>query len=255
MKLCIGIDPSVAILRSWGLPETAEGAASFAHRLLDLAAETSLAIKPQVAYFEQFGPAGYIALAALIAEARDRGVWVLADAKRTDIGSTSAAYARAWFGLGAPLRADALTATAYMGLGAIMPMIEAAAEDGGQVFVVARSSNPEGNVLQTSGAPAVWEALMAELEGVNRQFSKPVAGAVVGATQVPELQRCHDLAPSVPLLCPGVGAQGADLADLALLPAPLKARMILPISRGIAKAGPEPEALRAALQNYLQQLG
>lgn len=255
MRLCIGIDPSTHLLRAWGLPESADGAASFSHRLLDLAAQTGVAIKPQVAYFEQFGPAGYIALAALIAEARDRGVFVLADAKRTDIGSTSAAYARAWFGHEAPLRTDALTATAYMGLGAIAPMIEAAAEDGGQVFVVARSSNPEGNALQSSGQPPVWEALMAELEVVNRKYGKPIAGAVVGATQVSELQRCNILAPSVPLLCPGVGAQGATVEQMAALPTDLKARMILPISRALAQAGPDPEALRARLGDFLHQLG
>ncbi len=255
MRLCIGIDPSLASLAAWGLPETAEGAGRFAHCLLDLAADAGLPIKPQVAYFEQFGPAGFIALAALIAEARDRGVWVLADAKRTDIGSTSAAYARAWFGEAAALRADALTATAYMGLGAIMPMIQAAADDDGQVFVVVRSSNPEGKALQSHGTPPVWQGLMAELEALNKTLTKPVVGAVVGATQLQELKTCHDLAPSVPLLCPGVGAQGADLAALLALPKALKERMILPISRGISGAGPDPKSLKDALHSYLSQLG
>ncbi len=251
MKLCIGIDPSLSILQAWGLPQTAEGAASFAATLLDLADSHRLPIKPQVAYFEQFGPAGFQVLAEIIAQARQRDIWVLADAKRTDIGSTSAAYARAWFGPSAAMRANALTATAYMGLGAIMPMIEAAAEDGGQVFVVARSSNPEGEALQTTGRPAVWETLMTELEVVNQRFGAPVTGAVVGATQAKELHLCNDLAPNVPLLCPGVGAQGADLANLIKLPSDLKARMILPISRGIAKAGPSAGALKAALTGYL----
>lgn len=254
MQLCIGIDPSLSILQAWGLPETAEGAASFAHRLLDLAERAELGVKPQVAYFEQFGPAGFQVLAETIAEARNRGIWVLADAKRTDIGSTSAAYARAWFGPDAPLRAHALTATAYMGLGAIQPMIDAARADGGQVFVVVRSSNPEGDRLQTQGEPPLWQRLLAEIQAQNQTFSQPVIGAVVGATQLSELEQCQAIGPSVPLLCPGVGAQGADLAQLVKLPPELKARILLPISRAIAKAGPSPEALNAALQGYVDQL-
>ncbi len=254
MQLCIGIDPSLALLQAWGLPQDANGAGLFAQELLNLAEDAKVMIKPQVAYFEQFGPAGFQVLADLIRDARERGVFVLADAKRTDIGSTSAAYARAWFGPGAPLRANALTATAYMGLGAIMPMIDAAAEDGGQVFVVVRSSNPEGEALQTTGLPAVWETLMTELEVVNQRFGAPVAGAVVGATQAKELHLCNGLAPNVPLLCPGVGAQGADLASLIKLPSDLKARMILPISRGIAKVGPGAGALKVALTGYLGEI-
>lgn len=254
MQLCIGIDPSLSILQAWGLPQTAAGAGGFAHRLLDLAQAHRLPIKPQVAYFEQFGQPGFQVLADLITEARQRGVWVLADAKRTDIGSTSAAYARAWFGDEAPLRSQALTATAYMGLGAIQPLIEAARADGGQVFVVVRSSNPEGDRIQTQGEPPLWQRLLAEIEAQNQAFGQPVVGAVMGATQRDELAQCQAIAPSVPLLCPGVGAQGADLASLARLPAALKQRIILPISRGIAGAGPKPEALDQVLQSYLSQL-
>lgn len=254
MKLCIGIDPSIQTLSAWGLDQSAFGAADFAKALLAVAADTGCMIKPQVAYFEQFGAEGFVVLEELFADARTLGVPVLADAKRTDIGSTSAAYARAWFGEGAPMRANSLTATAYMGLGAIRPMIDAAHADGGQVFVVVRSSNPEGNAFQTQGEPEVWEALISEINELNQELGASTVGAVVGATQIPELQHCQQLAPTVPLLCPGLGAQGADMSELKALSPELRARMIMPISRGISSVGPDQAALLQVAQSWNAQL-
>ena len=93
--LCLGIDPHPELLTSWGLPATADGLAAFCD--ICVAAYDGFAVvKPQVAFFEAYGSAGYAVLERTMAELRARGVLVLADAKRGDIGTTMAAYAAAW---------------------------------------------------------------------------------------------------------------------------------------------------------------
>ena len=106
---CAGIDPSESILAHWRLPYSSEGALRFGSAIIEAAAQSIQVIKPQVAYFEQFGAAGYAALAQIIEEARNLGLLVIVDAKRGDIGSTSDAYGRAWFGDAAPMQAELVT--------------------------------------------------------------------------------------------------------------------------------------------------
>ncbi|MGB7112752.1 MAG: orotidine-5'-phosphate decarboxylase, partial [Mycobacterium sp.] len=111
--LCLGIDPHPELLRAWDLPISADGVAAFSEICVQAYADFAV-VKPQVAFFEAYGAAGYLVLERTIAALRDAGVLVLADAKRGDIGSTMAAYAVAWAG-DSPLAADAVTATPYLG--------------------------------------------------------------------------------------------------------------------------------------------
>src|SRR3954466_6382505 len=110
--LCLGIDPAAGPPEGAGLPDDPEGAERFAGALLDAALDSVAAVKPQMAYFQRFGPAGLEALARICQRTRASGVPVIVDAKRSDIGSTMAGYGQAYFGARAPLQADAVTLTA-----------------------------------------------------------------------------------------------------------------------------------------------
>ena len=145
---CAGIDPSAGLLARWGLPDDASGLSAFGARCVEAFAGVVGVVKPQVAFFERHGAAGMAALEEVITAAADAGILVIADAKRADIGSTMEAYAEAWVGPKSPLRADAVTAVAYLGLGSLEPLFQLAAANGRGVFVVVRTSNPEGRSVQ-----------------------------------------------------------------------------------------------------------
>ena len=244
---CVGIDPSAAALAAWGLPDDADGALRFGRRLVEATDGTGAVVKPQVACFERFGSRGYAALETLIAEARRAGVPVIADAKRADIGSTIEAYSRGWLGEGAPMRADAVTAVPYLGLGSLAPLLDRAHGAGAYVFVVIRSSNPEGARVQLHGQPPLWVRLMEEMEALGTRYTPGFPGAVIGATNPAELREAARLAPAARLLVPGIGAQGGRLEDIAALPPAARERLVLNASRSIAERGPDVVALREAI--------
>jgi len=146
--LCVGVDPSRELLESWDRDDTVDGVEFFARATLDSVVGTAAAIKPQVAFFERFGSAGYRVLEQLISDARDADVMVVADAKRGDFAITNAGYAEAWLSERSPLRVDAVTASPYLGVDALAPLISLAQESARGVFVLVATSNPEGRVLQ-----------------------------------------------------------------------------------------------------------
>lgn len=248
--LCVGIDPSAAQLEAWGLAPTAVGAERFALATIEAVAGRVAAVKPQVAFFEQFGGRGMIVLERVLHDARQAGLLVVADAKRSDIGSSTQAYAAGWLEAGSPFTCDALTLTAYLGVGALQPALDAASASGRGVFVVARSSNPEGLVLQeatTATGRSVEDLVLAELAAANAALGVDGCGplgAVVGATRSAST---FDLALlRGPYLIPGVGAQGATAADVAKRFAGVDPRTLLVNqSRSIAAAGPGVPELRA----------
>ena len=108
-RLCVGIDPHAALLQAWGLEDSVVGLAEFSRRCVEAFADTAALVKPQVAFYERYGSAGFRVLEATLAALRDAGCLTVADAKRGDIGSTMAGYADAWLGEHSPLRADAVT--------------------------------------------------------------------------------------------------------------------------------------------------
>lgn len=247
---CIGIDPTPTALGSWQLEDTADGALAFGRQLVDVADGLVSVVKPQVAYFERFGPDGFTALSRLISEARERGLLVIADAKRGDIGASCEAYAQAWLGSRAPMQVDALTVSPYLGVPTLFPFFERAAEAGAYVFVVARSSNPEGSKLQSTGDRSVWLQVLDGVAEWSVRHSKRTVGAVVGATTPSELGSALSLLPEAIFLAPGIGAQGASVGAIST-GSLATARIVVSSSRGIAAEGPDAEALRMAARAQL----
>jgi orotidine-5'-phosphate decarboxylase len=256
--LCAGIDPSAALLASWKLSDDAAGLRAFCAACVEGFADVVSVVKPQVAFFERHGAAGLAELERFIAEASAAGLIVIADAKRGDIDSTAAAYADAWLGAASPLAADAVTVHAYLGLGALAPLVDLGAANGRGVIVVARSSNPEGRDLQqavTAGGTAVEDMLLAEIAELNGSPGVPAGtvGAVVGATLEPSAFALSQLGGVI--LAPGLGAQGAGPADVAARFAGCRAGTVLPSSsRGLLKEGPDPAALRDSARSLNREL-
>ena len=251
--LCVGLDPSAGLLAKWGLEDSAEGVEAMSRTTLEAVAEVAAAVKPQVAYFERHGSQGIAALERVIAEARSAGLLVVADAKRGDIDATMAAYGEAWLADSSPLAADALTVTAYLGLGAMSQVAELARATGRGLFCVVASSNPEGRGLQeatTATGRRVEEQLLEELAAwnaaeVNEGAAVGSFGAVVGATRTAGTLALGSL--NGPYLVPGVGAQGATAKDVGALFSQVAPHSVLVnASRSILAEGPDAGAVRRA---------
>jgi orotidine-5'-phosphate decarboxylase len=230
--------------------ETATAVLAHSLALIDAAAPACVAAKPQHAFFEQLGFAGWLALEHVVAHARAAGLLVIADAKRGDVPSTAAAYSRALTGPPPGLGADAITANPLMGRDALAPLLDGARARGAGAFLLVRTSNPgAADVLDlelADGRP-LWEQLArmtAEL-GDAPPAAGPAGGppplsdvgAVTGATAPEHLARMRELMPHTPFLLPGIGAQGGDVGALAPAFAPGRAAGLVSASRSIAGAG------------------
>jgi orotidine-5'-phosphate decarboxylase len=252
--LCLGIDPHPELLRAWDLPVSPEGLARFSEICVRAYAGFAI-VKPQVAFFEAYGSAGFAVLEHTMAALRDAGVLVLADAKRGDIGSTMAAYAQAWAGDG-PLAADAVTASPYLGFGSLQPLLDLAAANRRGVFVLAATSNPEGASVQRAIAPGgrtVAQSVVDAATAVNRaRAPEPGSvGVVVGATLdvVPDLSQLEG-----PVLVPGVGAQGGRPEALGGLGGARPGQVLPAVSREVLRAGPDVAAIRAASEKLRDEV-
>lgn len=258
-KLCVGIDPHPHILEAWGLHDTAAGALDMGRIIVDQIINAGVSIiKPQVAFFERHGSAGMGSLATLIQEARGRGLTVIADAKRGDVGSTVSAYADAWLASGSDLEADALTAVAFQGVGSIEPMCEAAEHHGKGLFVLVNTSNPDGWELQAarvSTGQTLAQHLFDNLASRrDASASTDWLGAVIGATMGPD-ERSVDPGDGRGLwiLAPGFGAQGATLSQLTSIFGAAAPRVIPTVSRSVTRGGPDHVA--SLIAKHLQELG
>ncbi|MGA9873840.1 MAG: orotidine-5'-phosphate decarboxylase, partial [Rhodococcus sp. (in: high G+C Gram-positive bacteria)] len=149
-RLCVGIDPHPALLEKWGLPRDADGLEAFAEICVEAFVGEVALVKPQVAFFEAYGSAGYAVLERTISVLRDAGTLVVADAKRGDIGSTMSAYADTWLGEDSPLSSDAVTVSPYLGFDSLTETVARASKRGRGLFVLARTSNPEGAAVQNA---------------------------------------------------------------------------------------------------------
>ncbi len=253
--LCVGIDPHRELLQAWGLDDSAAGAREFGLRVVAAAAGRVGVVKPQVAFFEQYGAAGYSALEEVMAAARDAGLVLIADAKRGDIGSTMAGYASAWLDRGAPLEADAVTLSPYLGPDSLRETITGALRRGKGVFVLAATSNPEARPVQSA---VTADDAAADDETVAQRVARdcgwynvgtpgplgPV-GVVVGATvDRRELGLSDIVLAGTPVLAPGFGAQGADPSDLPRLFGYISSQVIASESRSVLSAGPDEIAAR-----------
>jgi len=228
---------------SWA--ETAAAYGRFCRGVIDVVAPLVPAVKPQAAFFEQLGPDGMTVLAEVIAYAQQNGLLVILDGKRNDIGSTATAYAQGMLGSGgqSPWGADALTVSPYLGDDSLQPFIDVACQRAAGVFVLVKTSNPGGKMLQDlvaegtvpfsprrklgqsplTQAPAKKQPIYRHVaDYVERQAAATVAacgygavGAVVGATYPAQLAELRAAMPHTLFLVPGFGSQGGTARDVA----------------------------------------
>jgi orotidine-5'-phosphate decarboxylase len=205
--LCVGLDPEPA-----KFPGAWRGDASkifdFCARIVDATADQVIAFKPQIAYFAAYRAEDQLERLMDHMHRQAPQVPVILDAKRGDIGSTAEQYAREAF---ERYNADAVTLSPFMGWDSVAPYLK---YEGKGAFLLCRTSNPGGDDLQNQrlasveGQPRVYEHVARLAQGpwnLNGQL-----GLVVGATYPAEIERVRELAPTLPLLIPGVGAQGGD---------------------------------------------
>jgi orotidine-5'-phosphate decarboxylase len=195
----------------------------FSEALIEEARGLAGVVKPQVAFFEQLLEAGFDAFVQVCRRAAAAGLLVIADVKRSDIGSTAEAYAQAYLapqGGSAPLAA-AVTVNPYLGRDGLDPFVKAAAAHGGGVFVLVKTSNPSSSDYQDrdSGGRRLFEIVADDVEAMSRATAARggygIVGAVVGATHPEELARLRSRMKSAWLLVPGYGAQGAGAREAA----------------------------------------
>jgi orotidine-5'-phosphate decarboxylase len=259
--LCVGIDPHASLLADWGLGDDIAGLERFTRTVVDALAERVAVLKPQSAFFERFGSRGIAVLERAVADARAAGALVLMDAKRGDIGSTMAAYAAAYLDPASPLFSDAVTVSPYLGFGSLRPALDAARANGAGVFVLALTSNPEGAEVQHAIRPdgtTVAASVLARLRAENAEEARDGRlgsyGAVVGATLGGAAGRAGaDLAIDGPLLAPGIGAQGATLADLPEVFGAAVRNVVPSVSRGVLRHGPDTVSLVGAAARMADQ--
>lgn len=254
---CAGLDPSLEILKQWALKPDARGLEAFNDICTEALAQHPVPVKLQMAFYEQFGARGIAALQNTIRTLKQLGCAVILDAKRGDIGSTAAAYAQAWLGSDSASAVQAITVHPYLGMGALQSFFDAASERDALVFVVVRSSNPEGSELQQAqraDGTSVAESLCDEIAKINHQHGKAVAAAVLGATLGSEFTSLATRLQGAPILAPGIGAQGVTLADFAEVAGTHINQCILPVSRALLASGPDPQQLAQAVASYSNQV-
>lgn len=235
-----GLDPKLSYIpqyiRDAAVAEhgkTLEGAAAallaYNKGLIDALCDIVPAVKPQAAYYEMYGWQGVKALAETIAYAREKGMFVITDGKRNDIGTTMEAYATAHLGTtdvfgetADAFGADALTVNGYLGTDGIKPLLGVCAEKDKGVFVLVKTSNPSSGELQDQkleSGRTVYETMGAFCEAwgeaVMGQYGYSGVGAVAGATYPAQLGEMREKAPHTFFLVPGYGAQGGGADDVA----------------------------------------
>lgn len=238
--LCVGLDPDFA-----RIPEHLKGEEdpvwAFCRAIVDATAPFVCAFKPQIAYFAAMGAEKTLERVIAYIHEKHPDIPVILDAKRGDIGSTARQYAKEAF---VRYKADAVTVSPYMGYDTITPYLEY--QDKG-VIILCRTSNPGG---------ADIEELVCDGEMIYERIARLAAGPwnttrqlglVVGATQPAEIARVRKIAPSLPLLVPGIGAQGGDVnAAVAAGLDAAGAGMIINSSRAIIFAGKDENFVQAA---------
>ena len=204
--------------------------AEFHALVIDAVADLVPLVKPQLAFFEQYGSAGVEAFENTVANARERGLLVIADGKRNDISSTAEAYAAAFLGktdiLGDKrpvFDADAATVTPYLGRDSLQPFVDACAAYGKGIFVVLKTSNPGSRDFQDQPVAATGRPLYESIAAAVEELGGALAGesgyssigAVIGATFPEDGRKLRSLMPRAIILVPGYGAQGGSAESAA----------------------------------------
>lgn len=211
-----------------GLKGACEAIYQFNVGLMDALCDIVPAVKPQAAYYENLGWQGMEMLERTIRYAKSKGLFVIADIKRGDIGSTATAYAEGWLS-GASIEgqqfksfdADCVTLNGYMGSDSIKPFLEAAKAEDKCAFVLVKTSNPGSGELQdvkTADGRTVYQVMGALNEsiaaGTEGKYGFTMAGAVTGATYPEQIRQLRADLPHTFFLVPGYGAQGGTAADV-----------------------------------------
>jgi orotidine-5'-phosphate decarboxylase len=253
-RAIVGLDPRVDQMPVFLRENGPYAAITACHELvIDAVADLVPAVKPQLAFFEQYGVAGMQAFENTVLAARQRGLLVIADGKRNDISSTAEAYANAYLGPDA-FNCDAITVTPYLGRDSLEPFVEVCKKHGKGLFVVLKTSNPgskdfEDQRLESSGRP-----LYEKIAGVIQELGDDAIGesgyssigAVIGATFPEEGRRLRELMPKSLILVPGYGAQGGSAKAAAECFNEDGLGAIVNSSRGITYAFGDPEISRDA---------
>jgi orotidine-5'-phosphate decarboxylase len=241
-QLVVGLDPRPDLL-----PVEVRGDVTrFCCGVIDAVAPHTVAVKPQLAFFEALGVEGPAACEEVCAYARSAGLLVILDGKRGDIGSTARAYAAAYLeprAEGGVPAADALTVNPYLGRDSVDPYLAACRRNGVGIFCVVKTSNAGGAEVQdlalSDGRP-VWHhvALLVSEWGADLVGDRGLSsvGAVVGATHPRAVGEARRLLPQAVLLLPGVGAQGATPADVARAFTSGPASALVNVSRSVMYA-------------------
>lgn len=235
--ICIGLDPMLNFIpehikeeafaiKGESLEAVAEAIYNFNKAIVDECFDLIPAVKPQVAMYEQFGIAGLIAYEKTVTYCQEKGLLVIGDVKRGDIGSTSAAYATAHLGkinVGSktfePFHSDFLTVNPYMGSDSINPFVDECVKNDKGLFVLVKTSNPSSGEFQDrliDGKPLYEHVASKVMEWGERSMDGEYSnvGAVVGATYPQMSEILRKIMPNTYFLVPGYGAQGATAADL-----------------------------------------
>ncbi len=216
-----GLDPLVdyvpeSLVSGDSLEAKAEDILNFNKGLIDALCDIVPAVKPQSAYYELLGWQGVRAFYETVAYAQSKGMYVIADAKRNDIGSTAGAYSKAFF---ETLGSEALTVNGYLGYDGVEPFVK----DGKMIFVLVKTSNPGSGQLQDLKLES-GKTIYEQMGGYVEEWGKPSigeygysnVGAVVGATHKAQLQELREKLPHTFFLIPGYGAQGGTAEDIAV---------------------------------------
>lgn len=217
--LCVGIDPHPRMIPDFFGGDTAEGILAWGEAVVEIASRKVGVVKPQIAFFERHGPDGLKAFQRICSTARERGLLIIADAKRGDIGSTARGYADAFLSAKAPFECDALTINPYMGIDSLQPFFETALENDKGVAVLTRTSNRGAADFQTKrieGIP-LYLRVVETLKSYSLDFVGQSGWSglmlVVGATGVNEGLAIRAAAPRTLFLVPGFGTQNDSVRD------------------------------------------
>jgi orotidine-5'-phosphate decarboxylase len=206
--------------------EAAKAYARFGCELIDVVASLVPAVKPQMAFYEQLGVDGMIALKKIVDHAHAKGLLVILDGKRNDIGTTAEAYADGLLGGDSPWGGDALTISPYLGHDSLEPFVKTAKARAAGLFVLVKTSNPGGGQFQdrsladaAGGSQTLYRLVAAEVERLAAetigQGPYGDVGAVVGATYPEQLAELRAAMPHTIFLVPGYGSQGGTAKDCA----------------------------------------
>ena len=246
--LCVGLDPDLSLMPVRDL-------AAFNAAIVEAVRDVAVAFKPNLAFYEALGSGGIEALERTIEVIRERapGTLIVADAKRGDMASSNVQYARALF---ETWDFDAATVHGYLGGEALDPFLS---YDGKGVFVLCRTSNPGARELQDARLSSGGRLFEEVASRASQWNSRGNVGLVVGATYPDDLAVVRGLCPDMPVLLPGVGAQGGDLEASVRAGVDGDGRgLLVSVSRGIIYASRDPasfaEDARQAALDYRRRI-